>query len=200
MEPGGAAGSPGRGRRASLRQRERGGPVPRGRRRRRPGGPGGAEGERGGGPGSGGPTGPGIRLHTAVRWRLVATRGHLLPTWGHWTGQQGWDGVQGDPTSHGTDGAPFAPGHHQEVRAPGPVVVLRRPGVPGAGGGRAADGGGLRPGESMCRALPGDRGVRWPPLLTPFLRPGRGALATTGRSPSLGPPSRSSWAARSTWW
>lgn len=30
---------------------------------------------------------PGMWLRTAVWWHLVATRGHLLPTWGHRAGQ-----------------------------------------------------------------------------------------------------------------
>lgn len=100
---------------------------------------------------------PLVTLCSAVQWRLVTTRGHLLPAWGRRAGQQRWAGEHGDPAGLSRQ-IPFAPGHHRQVPAPGPVVVLRRPGVPGAGGDCAGDGGGLRPGESTGRAPPGCQG------------------------------------------
>lgn len=54
------------------------------------------------------------------------------------------------PSPHGL----FAPGRHSEVPAPEPVVVLRRPGVPGAAGSRGADGDRLCPGEIRVQPLP----------------------------------------------
>lgn len=40
---------------------------------------------------------PLVTLCSAVQWRLVTTRGHLLPAWGRRAGQQRWAGEHGDP-------------------------------------------------------------------------------------------------------
>lgn len=68
--------------------------MPHGRRSRGGGSPGGAEGEW---DGVLSPEVPLVTLRSAVQWRLVTTRGHLLPAWGHRAGQQHRTGERGDP-------------------------------------------------------------------------------------------------------
>lgn len=137
-------------------------------------------------------------IRTALPQALVTTRGHLLPTRDH--RQQGWAG--------GAQGTLVA----TEPMGPRSLQAITRKFVPldqwlyfdaleclapeGAAQLAEED---CAPVRARAETLPGTGQPR-APALTRLLRLRRGALATMARSPFSGPPSRSSWAARSTWW